>query len=76
MAIYQDTNSVTRTVNTIFDTIHEPGTPAPGAGIYRCEGCRHEIGIAQGHKLPPEHEKHPVGAPIRWRLIVLAVHKS
>lgn len=55
-----------------FDTLRHPGSEAPDAGIYRCEVCGHEIGIAQGHILPPQtHHQHSQGqGPIQWRLIV------
>jgi hypothetical protein len=60
-----------------FDTLHQPGQAAPNAGIYRCEVCGHEIGIAYGHILPPQsHSQHPPGQQIQWRLIVFAVHNS
>lgn len=59
-----------------FDIIHTPGTPAPYAGIYRCNACRHEIAIADGHVLPPQnHGQHPQSLPIRWQLVAAAVNR-
>lgn len=75
MAYYKDTKYVTQYGGDMFEPIHNPGVSAPYAGIYRCEGCGHEIGIAQGHTLPPEHNNHTAATLIRWRLIVWAVHK-
>jgi hypothetical protein len=41
-------------------------------------GCGREIGIAQGHTLPPQnqHEHTPAQGAIRWRLIVYADHNA
>lgn len=76
MALYKYPNYFQQSTHTNFDTLRDPGTDAPDAGIYRCEACGHEIGIAKGHKLPPQnHHMHPAGkGPIRWRLIVAAIN--
>ena len=41
---------------------------------YRCAACGHEIGIAKGHKLPPQnHHQHAPGiGRIQWQLLVYA----
>lgn len=59
-----------------FDVFHEPGVEAPNAGIYICQVCGREIGIAKGHKLPPQtHHAHlPGKGPIRWLLVVATLH--
>jgi hypothetical protein len=76
MAFYQD-SPITKTTNTIFDSVSAPGTAAPYAGIYRCTGCGHEIGIAQSHVLPSQnHAQHAPGTPIRWKLLVFAQHNT
>jgi len=61
-----------------FDKVHQPGKSAPHAGIYRCEGCGHEIGIAAGHTLPSQnHPQHSTSqGDIRWKLLVFAMHKK
>jgi hypothetical protein len=76
MALYKYQQFLTISQHANFDTLHSPGGNAPDAGIYRCEVCGHEIGIAKGHTLPPQsHHQHTSGAgPIRWRLIVAATH--
>lgn len=78
MALYQDQTRVSQTTHTAFSQDLSPGNAAPFAGIYRCTGCDHEIGIAHGHVLPAQgHPQHqPSQGPIRWRLLVYAVHKS
>ena len=75
MALYKYGHHLTQDQDKAFDVLHHPGQPAPFAGIYKCEVCGHEIGIAEGHTLPPQnHAQHPVGRPIQWRLIVYARH--
>lgn len=71
-ALYKYGNYIQQSQDIAFDTIKQPGDSAPWAGIYRCEGCGKNIGIAQGHTLPPQnHHAHTTtqGA-IRWRLVV------
>ncbi|CUA99770.1 hypothetical protein [Thiomonas bhubaneswarensis] len=65
--IHQDNSNV-------FDQKHPPGNFAPFAGIYRCVVCGKEIGIAQGHTLPPQnHHQHPNGrGRVEWQLLVQA----
>lgn len=75
MATYQDESRVHLRPHAAFDVTHKPGKLAPDAGIYRCINCGHEIGIAQGHELPPQnHGQHPAGKPIIWQLLVFAQH--
>ena len=75
MALHKDEQHVKTSNDPAFDQFHHPGNAAPYAGVYRCTVCGHEIGIAEGHTLPPErHKGHPVGQPIRWRLLVFAEH--
>jgi hypothetical protein len=78
MAYFQDSQHVKQASIDAFKEVHNPGVPAPLAGVYRCVGCGHEIGIAHRHPLPPEpHAQHPqsLGA-IRWQLLVFAVPNS
>jgi hypothetical protein len=74
MAFYKYMTHLVPNQHQAFDNLWEPGTSAPSAGVYRCEVCGHEIGIAKTHVLPPQnHHTHRAGAPpIRWRLIVAA----
>lgn len=77
MALYKNQAFVTTSTGNEFDKLHKPGTIAPHAGIYRCATCKHEIGIAQDHVLPPQiHSQHPEGKPILWQLVVYAVHNK
>jgi hypothetical protein len=59
---------------TAFDNVYEPGNAALHPGIYRCQGCGDEIGIATGHTLPPQnhHQHKPEHGKIRWQLFVYA----
>lgn len=76
MAFYKYAQFLTTNQHGNFDILRSPGDAAPDAGIYRCEACGHEVGIAKGHTLPPQgHHQHSQGiGPIRWRLIVAAIH--
>lgn len=77
MALYQDQKFLTQTKDSEFDTIHKPGVATPFSGIYRCEGCGHEITSEEGNPLPPQnHPQHTAAQGlIRWRLVVFAEHK-
>lgn len=72
MAYYKYGNHFKQIDHENFDKDRDPGTETPDAGIYRCTGCGDEIGIAKGHKLPPEnHHQHTNrSVPIKWRLLV------
>ena len=61
-----------------FDATYKPGEKAHDAGIYRCTGCGHEIGIADDHTMPPQgkHQHGPGDGEIRWQMIVCAIHKK
>jgi hypothetical protein len=72
MALYKYSQFIELSSDEAFDKIQDPSTSAPWPGLYRCEGCGHEIGIAQGHTLPPQnHHQHTHSqGSIRWRLVV------
>jgi hypothetical protein len=74
MAVYASSSHLSKTTtptHAIWTTDYHPGVAAPLAGIYRCKECPVEIGIAEGHRLPPtDHHAHKSGQPIRWNLIV------
>ena len=77
MASYQNATHMHHTTSGEFDKLLSPGNAAPHAGIYRCAICGHEIGIAEGHTLPPQtHPKHPANKPIQWQLQVFAMHNK
>jgi hypothetical protein len=72
VALYKYGNLLQQSTHTAFDTLHMPGALAPYSGIYRCEGCGHEIAEVRMRPLPPQnHHQHiPGQGPIRWRLVV------
>jgi hypothetical protein len=78
MAWYKHANLLKQVNFGDFDAVHQPGTKAPFAGIYRCAGCGHEIGIAMGHTLPPQghHQHAEAQGAIRWVLAVFADHEN
>ncbi|MGE7136917.1 hypothetical protein ACQKIE_04725 [Luteibacter sp. NPDC031894] len=78
MAGYNYLGFLTKQDAAAYDTAWSPGSAAPVAGIYCCTACGHEIGIAQGHTLPPQgHPQHPVSlGPIRWQLAPFAMHNQ
>jgi hypothetical protein len=72
MALYKYGQFIEKSTDEAFDKLIEPSNPAPWPGIYRCHAYGHEIGIAQGHILPPQnHHQHAPGlGRIQWRLVV------
>jgi hypothetical protein len=72
MALYKYGAYIEISQDAAFDQLNTPSTSAPWPGIYRCHACGHEIGIAQGHTLPPQnHHQHTLAqGPIQWRLVV------
>jgi len=77
MALYKYSTILMASTDSAFDAIHQPGSLAPYVGIYRCEGCGHEIGSHAYHPLPPQnhHQHSPYQGAIRWRLAVAAQTK-
>ena len=75
MALYKYPTYLSKSDDAAFDGSHSPGATAPHAGIYRCTGCGWEIGIAEGHTLPPQSH-HAHSASIKWQLCVYAEHKK
>jgi hypothetical protein len=78
MALFRYNQFLAASSDQAFDLLHEPGQSAPHAGIYRCENCGDEIGIAKGHTLPPQnHRQHnPNTGRIAWRLVVYAQQQN
>jgi hypothetical protein len=78
MALYKDLKYLTKTEDAAFEAVHPPGGAVPFSGIYRCEGCGHEVVAEHARQFPPQnHPQHaPAQGAIRWRLIVFAQHKQ
>jgi hypothetical protein len=76
MALYMYSTYLQQVDHQAFKTIHSPGDITPYSGIYRCEGCGHEIVSTHGHPLPPQnHHQHTYQqGSIHWRLVV--THQS
>jgi hypothetical protein len=72
MAVYKYNTYLATSNSNAFDAIHDPGAYAPYAGIYRCEGCGHEVVSHAGNRLPPQnhHQHGPYQGSIRWFLVV------
>ena len=71
MALYKYDVILVYSQTAVFDAFHEPGAPAPHAGIYQCTACAKEAARAQGEPLPgAAHGDHQEGKDVRWRLIV------
>jgi hypothetical protein len=77
MALYKYPNYLAQSTDGAFDTVHNPGVSTPHSGIYRCEGCGHEIASNGGNPFPPQnHHQHGTNqGSIRWRLVVYAQTK-
>jgi len=72
MAFYKYPECLARENGSEFDNIHQPNTPTPYSGIYRCEGCGLSATFVKDHNIPPQnHHQHQTNqGAIRWRLIV------
>ena len=78
MASYSYDEFLKKSCVAAYDELHSAGSVAPYAGIYRCDGCGHEVAAPVGCSLPnTDHHRHTneQGA-IRWRLIVFADHAT
>lgn len=78
MAQYKYSQFLNQNNHAEYDKRYSPGAEAANAGIYRCTGCGDEIGIAKGHRLPPQnHHQHNSGqGAIEWQLLVFAQQKK
>jgi hypothetical protein len=72
MAYFKYGNFLTQENGSEFDTVHEPNTPTPYSGIYRCEGCGLSATFVSDKNIPPQnhHQHSALQGPIRWQLIV------
>lgn len=77
MALYKNSQYISQSSSDAFDSIHKPGDTTPHSGIYRCEGCGHEVASNAGNPLPPQnHHQHTTAqGSIRWRMIVYSQGK-
>jgi hypothetical protein len=78
MVLYKDKTHVSYSDNAAFDAIHEPGSPTPFSGIYRCVACGREDVSVESRPLPPQnHHQHAVAqGRIRWRMQMYAQHQG
>jgi hypothetical protein len=76
MAWYKDPSVLKKSDTAAYDKIHKPGDIVPHSGIYRCQGCRHEIASNENDPFPPQnhHQHTQQQGAIRWKLIVYADH--
>lgn len=74
MALYKFSQYLATSTSAAFDAINTPGTSTPHSGVYRCEGCGHEVASNAGNPLPPQnhHQQAVNQGAIRWRLVVYA----
>lgn len=72
MAFYKYAQFLNKSEDSRFDQLYVPGGIPPQSGLYRCEGCGHEVVAEAQRQFPPQnHHQHTAGqGPIRWRLIV------
>lgn len=71
MAFYKYSQFLAKSDHDAFDKVYAPASRTPYSGIYRCEGCGHEVTSVYDHPLPPQnHHQHTyVQGTIRWRLV-------
>jgi ribosomal protein L37AE/L43A len=74
MALYKYASVLMTSNSDAFDKVSSPGVRALYSGIYRCEGCGHEIASNAQNPLPPQnHHQHTTAqGSVRWKLIVYA----
>lgn len=74
MALYKYSQFITASSDQAFDQVLTPGTSTPHSGIYKCQGCGHEIASNANNPLPPQnHHQHKANqGAIRWQLGVYA----
>jgi hypothetical protein len=55
-----------------WTTIYNIGDTVPASGIYRCEGCGHEITSNKDDPFPAQNKHQHTGnsKAVKWRLIV------
>lgn len=76
MALYKYADHLQQLNHANFDVERNPGFISPDSAIYRCVHCGDEIAANKGNPLPPQnHHQHNPAAPIRWKLLVVAVQK-
>jgi len=63
MAYYNNGNYFDQVNNGIFQQLNAPGSATPYSGIYRCEGCGHEITSIHQHTLPPQKSSSTYSRP-------------
>lgn len=76
MVYYKNKMYFEESDHTAFDTLTGPGQSTPYSGIYRCEGCGHEVSANVGNPMPPQnhHQHTQTQGSIRWRLVAGTNH--
>lgn len=63
--------------NVHWNTFYEISDIVPVSGIYRCEGCGHEITSNHPDRFPPQNKhQHPNNSKVLWRLVVMTQTKG
>lgn len=76
MVLYNDPKLFQQIDHDNFKHERQPGWVSPDSAIYRCVHCGDEIAANKGNPLPPQnHHQHNPPAPIRWKLVAVAVQK-
>ncbi|HMN41124.1 MAG TPA: hypothetical protein PKE29_09780 [Phycisphaerales bacterium] len=72
MAQYKFERYLKFSSDAVYDKALPAGTAAPKSGIYRCDGCGHEITVLEPALLPgDDHHSHTAQQKaVRWKLIV------
>jgi len=77
MAQFKYSTYLSQSDHAEYDKLYNPGSNCSNSGIYRCEGCGHEIASNKDNPFPPQnHHQHTKDqGTIRWKLIVFAQGK-
>ncbi|KKY56541.1 protein L [Pseudomonas ficuserectae] len=71
MAIYTNDSVLDRVSGEQewWTTVYSPSDKVPVSGIYRCIHCKREVTCNAKDDFPPQnHDQHPAGKPIQWKL--------
>ena len=70
MALFKNPSVFVQSADAAFDVLYNPGSVPAYSGIFRCNGCGHEVVGEHTRSLPPQnhHQHSPAQGSIRWQM--------